>query len=65
MPTDLDIDKSLIHQALKLGHFKNQSEVVNTALREFINKRKQLEIIELFGKFDPDIDYDYKQGRKM
>jgi metal-responsive CopG/Arc/MetJ family transcriptional regulator len=65
MLTELDIDTSLIHEALKLGHFKNQSEVINTALREFINKRKQSEIIELFGKFDPDIDYDYKQGRKV
>jgi metal-responsive CopG/Arc/MetJ family transcriptional regulator len=63
MPT-LTIDKNLVNEALKLGHFKNQKEAINTALREFINKRKQLEIIELFGQLDPDPDYDYKKGRE-
>ena len=32
--------------------------------KEFINRRKQLEIVNLFGQFDPDLDYDYKQGRR-
>ncbi len=59
----LAIDKTLINEAIKLGQFKTQKEAINTALREYIEKRKQLEIIELFGKFDPDPDYDYKQGR--
>jgi hypothetical protein len=36
---------------------------VITALKEFISRRKQLEIVDLFGQFDPDSDYDYKQGR--
>jgi len=40
-----------------------KKETIYTALREFINRRKQLEIIDLFGKLDPDPDYDYKQGR--
>jgi len=38
--------------------------MVNTALREFVNRRKKLEIIALFGKFDPNQDYNYKDGRK-
>lgn len=47
-----------------LGHFKTKEDTVVTALKEFINRRKQLEIIDLFGQFDPDPDYDYKQGRR-
>ena len=63
MSTNLVIDDDLINEALALGHFKTKEDTVITALREFINRRKQLEIIELFGQFDPDADYDYKLGR--
>jgi len=48
----------LCNEALTLGHFKTKEDTVVTALREFINRRKQLEIIGLFGQFDPDPDYD-------
>ncbi|VAX29860.1 hypothetical protein MNBD_NITROSPIRAE01-73 [hydrothermal vent metagenome] len=65
MATNLAIDNSLIDQALKLGGFKTKKDTVNTALREFINRRKQIEIIELFGNLDPDTDYDYKKGRRQ
>jgi len=65
MATNLAIDNTLIDQALKLGGFKTKKDTVNTALREYINRRKQLEIIELFGRLDPDPGYDYKQGRRQ
>jgi len=64
MATNLAIDNTLIDQALKLGGFKTKKDTVNTALREFINRRKQVEIIELFGNLEPDPDYDYKKGRR-
>lgn len=57
-------NEELIDEALKIGGFKTKKETINKALQEFINRRKQLEIIELFGQFDPDPDYDYKQGRQ-
>jgi len=63
MTTHLAIDDELINEALMLGHFKSKEDTVVTALKEFINRRKQLEIIELFGHFDPDPDYDYKKER--
>lgn len=64
MTTHLAIDDDLINEALTLGRFKTKEDTVVTALREFISRRKQLEIIDLFGKLDPDADYDYKQGRR-
>jgi Arc/MetJ family transcription regulator len=64
MATNLAIDNTLIDEALALGGFKTKKDTVNTALREFINRRKQLEITELFGKFDPDPAYHYKKGRQ-
>ena len=33
------------------------------ALKEFINRRKQMEILDVFGKMDPDPNYNYKEGR--
>lgn len=63
MPTNLAIDDKLLEEALSISGFKTKKETVNHALREFINRRKQLEIVDLFGELDPDTDYDYKKGR--
>jgi Arc/MetJ family transcription regulator len=63
MTTHLAIDDELINEALALGHFKTKEDTVTTALREFINRRKQIEITGLFGQFDPDPNYGYKIGR--
>ena len=63
MITNLAIDDDLINEALTVGHFKSKEDTVIRALKEFISRRKQLEIVDLFGQFDPDSDYDYKQGR--
>jgi Arc/MetJ family transcription regulator len=64
MTTNLAIDDDLINEALTLGHFNSKEDTVITALREFINRRKQIEITGLFGHFDPDPDYDYKIVRR-
>lgn len=63
MATNLAIDHELLHEALKISGLKTKKDTVNLALKEFINRRKQIEIIEIFGKMDPDPDYDYKKGR--
>lgn len=63
MATNLAIDPNLLQKALEVSGLKTKKETVNLALQEFINRHKQLEILELFGKMDPDSDYDYKKGR--
>ena len=63
MPTNLAIDDDLLKLALEIGKLRTKKETVNQALKEFIEKRKQKEIIQLLGKFAPDTDYDYKSGR--
>jgi hypothetical protein len=63
MATNLAIDQNLLEKALEVSGFKTKKETVNLALQEFINRHKQLEIINLFGKMDPDPKYDYKKGR--
>jgi len=63
MATNLAIDDKLLREALEISGLKTKKDTVNLALKEFVDRRKQLEIINIFGKLDPDPDYDYKRGR--
>ena len=63
MATNLAINDRLLLEALEISGLKTKKDTVNLALKEFVDRRKQLEITSLFGKMDPDPDYDYKQGR--
>lgn len=63
MPTNLAIDDNLLSEAQKLSGIKTKKETVNTALKEFIQRKKQEEIIDLFGNISFDKDYDYKKLR--
>ncbi|TCK59382.1 type II toxin-antitoxin system VapB family antitoxin [Seleniivibrio woodruffii] len=63
MATNLAIDDKLLTEAQKISGLKTKKDTVNTALKEFILKRKQEEILPLFGTIDYDEDYDYKALR--
>ena len=63
MATNLAIDEKLLADALKVGDFKTKKATVNEALREFIQRRKQTEILNLFGSIEFDRNYDHKNGR--
>lgn len=64
MPTNLAIDDRLLQEALKAGGHRTKRETVNEALREYVERRQQAKIIEIFGSIDIDPDYDYKQQRR-
>jgi hypothetical protein len=64
MSTNLAIDDKLIVLAQKIGSHKTKKEAVTVALQEYIAHKKQLAIINSFGKIDFDRNYDYKAGRK-
>jgi Arc/MetJ family transcription regulator len=64
MPTNLAIDDQLLEQALTVGGYKTKRQTVNEALREFIQRRQRLELLELVGKVDYDRRYDYKRERR-
>ena len=63
MPTNLAINDHLLQEALEISGLKTKKDTVNLALKEFVNKRKQMEILNLFGTMNPDPEYDYKKGR--
>ena len=63
MPTNLNIDDSLIEKAVILGKHKSKREAVNSALEEYVKLRKQMRIKELFNSIDYDKSYNYKRQR--
>jgi len=60
----LNIDDALLQEALALDEQVSIDALLETALREYIERRKRLKVLELFGTIDYDEDYDYKQQRQ-
>jgi hypothetical protein len=65
MPTNLAIDDKLISEAQSIGKHPSKKAAVTAALREYINRRKQLKILDLFGTVDYDPAFDYKSMRAL
>jgi len=63
MVTNLGLDNKLVMQALKLGRHKTKKEAVTIALEEYINHKRQLDILKIFGTIEFDNNYDYKKMR--
>ncbi|MCB0858678.1 MAG: type II toxin-antitoxin system VapB family antitoxin [Solirubrobacterales bacterium] len=51
MRTNIVIDQELMAEAQKLAGTKTMKETVDLALRELVDRRNRLSIIELRGKF--------------
>jgi Arc/MetJ family transcription regulator len=64
MATNLAIDDSLLEEARRVGGHKTKKATVTEALNEYIARRKQQRVLELFGKIDVDPAYDYKAQRR-
>ena len=64
MATNLAIDDQLLDEALRIGGRRTKKDTVNEALTEYIRRRKQGKVVELFGTIDFDPAYDYKKQRR-
>ena len=63
MTTSLNINEALLNEALALDNQVNIDSLVETALREYIQRRKRLKVLDLFGTIEYDEGYNYKQQR--
>jgi Arc/MetJ family transcription regulator len=63
MATNLDLDPTLVERALTLSGSPTKKAAVTAALQEFIARREQRRLLELFGKLEWDPGYDYKSER--
>ena len=52
MPTNLAIGDRLIEEARQVGHHGTKKEAVTAALDEYIRRRNQMQILDLFGTID-------------
>ena len=64
MTTNFEIDDTLIQEALMLSGYRTEKAVVEEALQEYVQRRKQLKILDLFGAINYDLSYDYKQRQQ-
>lgn len=65
MKIPIEIDQKLIAEALALSNFSTENQLIEDALREYIQRRQQQKILELFGTIDYEENYDYKQQRTI
>jgi Arc/MetJ family transcription regulator len=63
MATNVQLDQELIAEAQRLGNHRSKRATIEEALREYVQRRKQLEVLQLFGQIDYDEAYDYKSAR--
>ena len=63
MATNLAISPDLLKRALELSGKKTKTAAVTLALQEFIARREQRRLLDLFGSLDWDPTFDYKAER--
>lgn len=63
MATNLNINEKLLEEAKRLGGHRTKRDTVDEALREYVNRRKRVQVIDEFNSFDFDPEYHYKEER--
>ncbi|MDM7997952.1 MAG: type II toxin-antitoxin system VapB family antitoxin [Acidobacteriota bacterium] len=63
MATNLSLDPELLEKALEVSGEKTKKAAVTKALQEFISRREQRRILELFGTLEWNEKYNYKKER--
>ena len=63
MITKLAINDDLLDEALQLSGKLTANQVATQALHEYVQRRKQLKLLDFFGAVAYDDDYDCKAQR--
>lgn len=64
MRTNIDLDEVLVDEAFKYVTVKTKKDLINIALKEFVEMHKKKNLMELRGKISFSDDYDYKKMRE-
>lgn len=54
MASNLNIDMELLDEVCHLGNFKTKKEAVNVALKEYIQKHRQKDMLKFLNQVDFD-----------
>ena len=63
MATNLALDQELLDRAFRVSGEPTKKAAVTRALQEFIARREQRRIADLFGKLEWDASFDYRAER--
>lgn len=63
MATNLALDDELIEEARQLGGQRTKKDVVTQALLEYVQRRRQSKLLDLFGKVDFEEGFDAQTQR--
>lgn len=63
MATNLALDPKLLDQVLELSGESTKKAAVTLALKEFVARREQGKIADLFGHLEWDSSFDHKAER--
>ncbi len=64
MQVTLNLDETLIKEALQLTKLTTQEELLNLALREFVKAHRKKNLLDLAGQIQFVPDFDYKALRE-
>ena len=64
MPTNLKLDDKMVAEAVKLGRHKTKRDAVSAALAEYVRRRRQARIEELYGTIEYPPDWEPKAMRR-
>jgi len=64
MQITLDIDESLISEALQLTHLSRQEDLINLALQELVKSRRKKNLLDLAGQIQFASNFDHKALRE-
>jgi Arc/MetJ family transcription regulator len=63
MRTNIVLDEKLVEEAFKYCRAKTKKELIDTVLKEFVENRRRLSLLDLEGKIEFSKGYDYKSLR--
>lgn len=64
MRTNINLDDDLVKEAFKYTGAKTKKELIHIALKELVETRKRLNLLDLAGKIKFTENYDYKALRE-
>ena len=64
MRTNIVLDDKLVAEAFKYSSVKTKKELIHIALREFVDRKRRLNLIDLEGTIEFEKGYDYKKMRE-
>ena len=64
MRTNIVLDDSLVDEAFKYSAVKTKKELIHIALKEFVERKRRMNLMDLEGMVEFEKGYDHKRMRE-